>query len=153
MVSGSSDHSIIIWETETFQAIRTLKGHTASVFSVAVIQNLIISASADKTIKIWNAETGACLHTLCDHMGQVVAVAPLPYKKFATSSEDRTIKIWDLETATCINTINCQGFYAKTLKTLKDGNFVSVSNNGVNVWRFDSQELTNSVTSTPLNIC
>ena len=60
IVSGSKDRKIKIWNYETGECISTLKGHTNSVISVAIIPGLsqIVSGSGDKKIKIWNFGEG-----------------------------------------------------------------------------------------------
>lgn len=49
--------------------IKTLKGHTGSVYSIILLKNrynfpLILTGSSDGTIKIWNYITGECLNTI-----------------------------------------------------------------------------------------
>ena len=50
------DNSIILWDAETGQLIRTMKGHTGPVHSVAFFPNAksIVSGGADATVKIWS---------------------------------------------------------------------------------------------------
>jgi hypothetical protein len=49
--------------------VRTLSGHTASVYGCAISpdNSFIVSASRDKTLKVWNAKTGVELLTLSGH--------------------------------------------------------------------------------------
>ncbi len=58
-MSGSGDHSIIIWDTFQNNSYKEMKGHIGTVFSVAISEDnkLIVSGSEDETIKIWNRET------------------------------------------------------------------------------------------------
>ena len=80
--------------------LKTLKGHSESVWSVAYSPDgtKIISGSEDKTIKIWDANTGACLKTLEGHKYGVSSVAYSPDgTKIISGSWDNTIKIWGEE--------------------------------------------------------
>ena len=66
LVSGSDDNTIKLWDVETGQEIRTLKGHDSFVTSVNFSPDgkTLVSGSWDKTIKLWNVETGQEIRTL-----------------------------------------------------------------------------------------
>src|SRR5205814_2156896 len=57
LVSGSQDQTVKVWDVASAQELRTLKGHTTIVRSVAFSRDgyRLASASMDKTIKIWDA--------------------------------------------------------------------------------------------------
>jgi hypothetical protein len=59
VVSGSSDHTIKLWDAATGRELRTFSGYTSEVNSVAFSPNgkTIISGSLDGTIRIRDAET------------------------------------------------------------------------------------------------
>ena len=59
LVSGSDDNTIKLWDVETGQEIRTLKGHDNYVRSVNFSPDgkTLVSGSADRTIKLWNLGT------------------------------------------------------------------------------------------------
>jgi len=102
IISGSSDHTIRIWDAETGALVRDpLKGHTDSVRSVAYSHDgqHIISGSDDSTIQIWDAETGAPVgDPLEGHTDPVRSVAYSPDgRRIISGSKDRTIRIWDAE--------------------------------------------------------
>ncbi len=61
VVSGSSDHTLRVWDIENGVAVRTMKGHTEPIYGVALSPDgtLALSASEDRTIKVWEVETGA----------------------------------------------------------------------------------------------
>ncbi|CAN0522551.1 unnamed protein product, partial [Ectocarpus sp. 12 AP-2014] len=74
-----------VWDYETGECERTLKGHTNVVQSVAFSPDgqRLASCAADTTIKIWNfSEGGAggaeCLKTLRGHDHNVSCVAWVP---------------------------------------------------------------------------
>jgi WD40 repeat protein len=100
-VSASGDHTLKIWDLDTGRVLRTLEGHSASVFSVGVTPNgkRAVSASRDHTLKIWDLDTGRVLRTLEGHSATVSGVAVTPDSKRAVSaSGDHTLKIWGLDT-------------------------------------------------------
>ena len=56
-VSGSSDRTLILWNTEDGSVIRTFQGHTSDVRCVAKLTDTtFVSGSGDKTLKLWNTE-------------------------------------------------------------------------------------------------
>jgi len=53
LFSGSWDGTIRIWNTETYEEISTLEGHTGSVSCLTHHENKLYSGSFDKTIRVW----------------------------------------------------------------------------------------------------
>ena len=82
--------------------IRTLKGHTKYVNSIAFSPdgNTLVSASDDKTIRLWDVHTGENLTTLQSYNGTVMSVKFSPDgKTFATSHRNcrgPVILIWNV---------------------------------------------------------
>ena len=107
VVSGSSDHTIRIWDAATGAPVgQPLTGHTAEVNAVAIgrlgKRAVVVSGSSDHTIRIWDAATGAPVgQPLTGHTAEVNAVAIGRLGKRAvvvSGSSDHTIRIWDAAT-------------------------------------------------------
>jgi WD40 repeat protein len=99
-VSGSSDKTLRVWDLESGQTLRTLEGHTDTVWRVAVTPDgrRAVSASADKTLRLWDLESGRMIRTLEGHTDSVIAVAVMAAGRRAVSaSDDQTLRLWDLE--------------------------------------------------------
>ncbi len=97
LVSGSSDHTIKVWNVSTGQEVRTLTGHTGPVWSIALSADgqTLVSGSDDKTIKVWNMSTGQEVRTLTGHTGYVWSVAlSADGQTLVSGSNDKTIKVW-----------------------------------------------------------
>ena len=98
-ISGSSDKTIKIWDSETGQEVRTLTGHTSSVHSVSYSPDgrQIVSCSSfspDKTIKFWDAESGSVVRSIsanCD------TVAYCPDGRKIAAVEGTRIYIFDTQ--------------------------------------------------------
>ncbi|KAF9559906.1 hypothetical protein EC968_006410 [Mortierella alpina] len=98
---GLKDGTISVFETLTWDQVRTISGHTETVQGVAYSSNglQIASCSGDKTVRIWNALTGACEHILSGHASYVNRVAFSPSgHQIASAGDDRTVRLWCSQT-------------------------------------------------------
>ena len=93
---------------ESEALVRTLVGHTAAVWGVALMpdERSALSASHDGAIKIWELASGCELRPLSGHASQVNGVAVTPNGRRAVSAyDDNTLKLWDLESGRDIRTL------------------------------------------------
>lgn len=103
MVSASEDATIKVWDFETGEYERTLKGHTDSVQDIAfdVHGKMLASCSADLSIKLWDfQQTFECIKTMHGHDHNVSSVAFIPPScdYLLSASRDKTIKMWEVGT-------------------------------------------------------
>ena len=101
IVSGSFNKTILIWDIETGEELKILKGHDAEVESIAISPNnrRIISGSYDKTIRIWDIETNEKLRTLKGHERDIYCVdIDVSNQYIVSGSEDRTVRVWSIDT-------------------------------------------------------
>jgi WD40 repeat protein len=97
---SDEDNTAKLWDAETGQELRTFRGHTSNVYSVAFSPDgtLVLTGSEDSTAKLWDAETGQEIRTFRGHTRGVSSVAFSPDgTRVLTGSEDRTARIWQLE--------------------------------------------------------
>jgi len=95
---ANNDNTVKLWDAQTEQELATLKGHDATVYSVAFSPNgrMLASGSMDDTVKLWDARTKRELATLKGHGHWVRSVAFSPDgKTLASGSYDNTVKLWD----------------------------------------------------------
>jgi WD40 repeat protein len=68
LASSSNDHTVRIWDVETWECIKILEGHTNLVNFVAyhpdAQRRLLASCSHDETIRLWDSGTGECIKVL-----------------------------------------------------------------------------------------
>ena len=110
IASGSGDNSVKIWNAESGQCVRTLKGHSSSVTSMQFLSNnnTLATGSRDTSIKLWKVESGECIRTLTGHSSAVTSLQLLANSNdnnnLASGSLDASIKIWNVDSGECIHT-------------------------------------------------
>jgi platelet-activating factor acetylhydrolase IB subunit alpha len=114
--TGSRDKTIRIWDTQSGQCLRELRGHDNWVRAIVFHPQgkHLLSASDDKTLRVWDLLTGRCLKTVDAHGHFVTCMAwgratmggaaegdkaaagkdePRRINVIATGSVDQTIKV------------------------------------------------------------
>ncbi|MEU6369939.1 WD40 repeat domain-containing protein [Streptomyces sp. NPDC046931] len=109
-VTGSYGRDLRIWDLTPDRPthVRTLTGHTGSVYAVAVTDLAgrphAVTGSEDGSARVWDLAAGACVLVLDGHTDGVraVAIAEWEGRTYAiTGSDDASIRVWDLETGSC----------------------------------------------------
>ncbi|MDY7009048.1 MAG: serine/threonine-protein kinase [Cyanobacteriota bacterium] len=106
--SSSADSSIKIWQTGSCVSLKTLRGHSGGVYSVAFTSDAqaIASGGADRTIKLWDVRTGELLNIFKGHSRAVLSVAISPDSQIlASGSLDGTVKLWNLHTGKLLDSL------------------------------------------------
>jgi len=97
--TAHADHTIRVWSTTTGECIRTLKGHSNLVASVALSLSgrELISGSDDRSVRTWDLNTGRSLLVLQGHTDSVSSVAYAPDgMSILSGSWDGTVRYWRL---------------------------------------------------------
>merc|ERR1719461_2131404 len=140
MISASEDATIKLWDFETGDYERTMKGHTDSVQDVCLDKEgkMLASCSADMSVKLWDFNTYECLKTLHGHDHNVSSVAFLPTGDYVvSSSRDKTIKMWEVSTGFCVRTYNGHREWVRMVRVSLCGSLLASASNDqtVRVWQ------------------
>ncbi|MDR1332285.1 MAG: protein kinase [Tannerella sp.] len=108
--SGSENHAVRLWDTDSGTCIREFTGHTARInavcFSPLHPSDTLLSCSDDMTVRLWDINTAECVRTLEGHANGVVSVAVSPDGKYIASSDrDKTILMWNASTGQQVRTL------------------------------------------------
>ncbi|XP_075237742.1 U5 small nuclear ribonucleoprotein 40 kDa protein [Lycorma delicatula] len=135
----STDHTVAMWDLETCQRIKKLKGHNSFVNTCHPARRgpqLIASGSDDCTIKVWDSRKKGQAITL-NNTYQVTAVT------FSDTAEqvlsggiDNDIKIWDLRKNALIQRMRGHTDSVTGLCLSPDGSYVlsNSMDNSLRIW-------------------
>lgn len=141
--SGSEDNTIRIWDHETGNYERTLKGHTGYVTGLSFDHRgtFLASCSLDMTAKIWDMTSFLCVKTFRGHEHTISSVKFTPTgDQLITSSRDTTIKLWDTTTGYCIRTFHGHSEWVKCVAVSLDGQYVASGSydKTIMIWQLSS---------------
>ncbi|XP_043247416.1 lissencephaly-1 homolog [Amphibalanus amphitrite] len=146
MASASEDATIKVWDFDSGDYERTLKGHTDSVQDIAFDHTgaFLVSCSADMSIKLWNFSGHyECLKTMHGHDHNVSSVTFTPAGDFIlSSSRDKAIKMWEVATGYCVRTFTGHREWVRMVRVHPDGQLMASCSNDqtVRVWDVASKE-------------
>lgn len=101
LLTASGDHTLRIWNTETWQQKALLVGHTDEVWDARYAPNgqFAVSGAWDNTARVWDLRTNRVARVLSAHVSDVWATTFSPDGQLiATGGGDRKVKIWDAVT-------------------------------------------------------
>ncbi len=109
LVTASRDSTVKVWNLSSEKCIGQLKGHLASVHSLALDGGVVATGSVDATVKLWDLSqvgNNPCLMKSLDgHMDEVTALG-MSSGVLVSGSADKTIRQWDVRTGRCVATID-----------------------------------------------
>lgn len=127
---------------ETGRCLRVLKGHSDSVFAVALSEDgsLLVSGSQDKSIRVWNVASGECIRVLTGHTEGVREIVIGADKRIYSACADGTIRVWSLATGELIAVLEGHSTAVFGLALTPNGKLlVSGSKDGtMRVWNLES---------------
>lgn len=100
LITGTYDGNVKVWDVETGQLVRTLKGHIRAASALKFDASKLITGSWDRTVRIWNYHNGECICTFRGHEENVLCL-DFDQKLIASGSADTNIKVWNFEEKSC----------------------------------------------------
>lgn len=133
VVSGSSDHTLQVWNASTGECIKTFTGHTLSVRQIAVLPNSqVVSVSDDRTLRVWDIVTGKCLQILTNGYTHYMntCFATLPNGQLVSDSSNKTLQVLDIKTGQFFMNPSMYHYHITCIAALPDGQIVIGLENG-----------------------
>ena len=146
LASGGQVQTVRLWDVDTSENLKTLRGHTDSVASMAFSPDgqTLASGSSDTTIRLWNIDTGGLLKTLQGHTGSVFSVSFSPDgQTLASGSSDTTIRLWDVETGGLLKTLQGDRDIVDSVAFSPDGQMLATASRDqtVHLWDVDTGDI------------
>jgi WD40 repeat protein len=132
----SLDRTIKIFDAINGQELKTLRGHTSSIWSLAALpDNTLASGYSDEqAIKIWDMVDGKQLKTLSGH-SWVTSLVVLLDNRLASGSQDTNIKIWDIIDGKQLKTLIGHTHFVTSLAILPNNKLASGSQDKtIKIW-------------------
>jgi hypothetical protein len=142
LVSGCLDKTLKVWNLQTGELLRTLKGHSAAISSVAMSSDGQFLASSSlhcpkSNVKVWNLQTGKLLHSSFGQKKSVQAVAIANNGRIVIGSHNK-VKIWNLHTGDRLHTLS-HSCSIQIVALSLDGQLLAVGRNDGKIKLWNSQ--------------
>lgn len=71
ILTGSDDHNINVYDTQTGALRARLEGHEGGVWALQYEGNVLVSGSTDRSVRVWDIEKGVCTQVFQGHTSTV----------------------------------------------------------------------------------
>jgi WD40 repeat protein len=107
LISGSSDHTAIIWDADARKAVYVLKEHRGAVSAAGFSPDGLraVTASHDHSLRLWRVADGVVLQEMSGHTNEVVSMAIAADGTIASQDRTGAIRFWDGKTGAFLKTI------------------------------------------------
>lgn len=99
LITGSYDRTVRIWNLDTGEVVRVLRGHARAVRALQFDQMVLFTGSMDGTVRMWNWRKGECMRVFEGHSDGVVSLNYNGYL-LASGSADHTIIVRNFRSST-----------------------------------------------------
>ena len=149
LATSGHNQVICIWDWPTKQLMRTLRGHTGPIASLAFCplptkgnstqRTVLASGSYDQTLRIWDVQTGVVLSQLEGHTAPILSTAfSADGALLMSGSDDQTLRMWDV---TGITTRSAPTIRHEQTRQVLTGHFGTVNTLAVQPQQLNGQTL------------
>jgi len=132
LFSGSSDHTIKIWDTlANFTCLKTLQGHEGMVLALCVHNGALYSSASDNKICVWDIKSHRLLESFSAHSNPVCTLAANDSYFFSGSL--RVINVWDVATFQAVHTIDNLNHWVRALVIKKNKLYAGIYQ-AIKIW-------------------
>lgn len=128
LVTASEDATLKVWDWESGEFERTVKGHTKAVMDCDFDAKgeLLASCSSDLTIKIWAvSDDYKNTKTLYGHDHSVSSVKFMPSgDHLVSASRDKTVRMWEVSNGYCVRTFQAHLEWVRAVEPSSDGRHI-----------------------------
>jgi WD40 repeat protein len=131
LISGSSDHTAIIWDAAPKSGVQAskpkrlhrLEGHKADIFSVAFSPDgsRAVTGSYDKDLRLWRVSDGALIATMSGHGDKVMSLAVARNGTIASGDLSGAIRLWNGRDGRFLRILTQQKFASGSLSFSRNG--------------------------------
>ena len=152
LASGSTDHTIKIWNLQTGKLLTTANRST-DIYSISFSPSgkTLVSGSwghkGQTKIHLWELSTMEVLQTFRGHSGWVNSTAFSPDGQIlASGGQNQTIKLWNLNTGKLINTLDKHSGPVNSIAFSPNGTILASGSTDttIKIWNFATGELLNT---------
>lgn len=101
LLTGSYDHTAVIWDVATGERLVDLLGHSDRINDVTFTPDgrYALTASWDVSARLWDVETGQMIRQFTGHTDRLQTVTTsADGRLMLTAGADQTLRLWNIET-------------------------------------------------------
>lgn len=132
LYSASWDHTIKVWNAETWECTHTLKS-TSDVRELLTYNGNLYTGCGNGTIQVWSLDSLRPTTTARKHCEDILALRMYNDRLFSGSS-DTTIKVWHPDTLECLDTLKGHNNWVFALVGGHNKVFSGSSDQSIKVW-------------------
>jgi len=98
VVSGSTDNSLRVWDTENGVALQVIKTDVPPFCLTTMSGDRVVTGCRDGLLRVWDYGVDGCLKTqrltLKGHKGYVGCLVRIPNGKLISGGQDGLLRVW-----------------------------------------------------------
>jgi hypothetical protein len=141
VATGGPSRMLKIWNTETGEAVHSIKKHTDWITALDISPDGVLLASGDRNggVWVWESATANEFHTLRAHQARIsAAVFRADSNILGTASEDGTLRFWEMNNGSEVKKIDAHRGGVTSFAFARNGSSLSAGRDSkVSFWKPD----------------